>query len=124
MNVSWVKLILEEARGFIVGYTITYNSIEAHLRRDVRMEMVHPDSSYKVIGGLGFTESYSVTVSASTVAGEGLSSFMTLSHGKHVGYKLFKLKHSALFCNSSTILCLPIENYWNKRVLSVEGKPV
>lgn len=92
MNVSWVKLILEEARGFIVGYTITYNSIEARLRRDVRMEMIHPDSSYKVIGGLGFTESYSVTISASTVAGEGLSSFMTLSHGKHVGYKLSSTK--------------------------------
>ena len=45
------------------------------------MEMVHPDSSYRVIGGLGYTESYSVTVSASTSVGEGVSSIAILSRG-------------------------------------------
>ncbi len=43
--------------------------------------MIHPDSSYKVIGGLGFTESYSITVSASTSVGEGISSVTILAHG-------------------------------------------
>ena len=81
MNVSWEKLTLEEARGFLTFYTITYATLESRRRRDVRMEMVHPDSSYRVIGGLGYTESYSVTVSASTSVGEGVSSIAILSRG-------------------------------------------
>jgi len=82
MNVSWVKLTLEEARGFVTGYTVRYDTLESRGRRAVRIEAVHPDSSYKVIGGLGFTESYSITVSASTVVGEGMSSSAVLSPGE------------------------------------------
>ncbi len=81
MNVSWVKLTLEEARGFITGYMVAYDTMELRRRRAVRMEVVSPDSS---IGGLGFTESYSITVSASTVAGQGISSFPIVSHGEYV----------------------------------------
>ena len=81
MNVSWVKLTLEEARGFVAGYTINYDSQEACKRREARVEVVHPDSSYKVISGLMFTESYSVTMSASTSAGEGIISSPIISHG-------------------------------------------
>ena len=86
MNISWEKLTLEEARGFLTDYTITYATLESRPRRDVRMEMVHPDSSYKVIGGLGYTESYSVTVSASTSVG-GVSSVAILSQGKPLKFK-------------------------------------
>lgn len=81
MNISWVKLTLEEARGFVTGYTVRYDVLETRRRRDVRLEVVNPDSSYKVIGGLGFTESYSITVSASTSIGEGIGSLSILSHG-------------------------------------------
>lgn len=74
MNISWVKLTLEEARGFVTSYTIRYDTLETRRKRAVVMEVVHPDSSYKVIGGLGVTETYSITVSASTSAGEGIES--------------------------------------------------
>ena len=75
MNISWVKLTLEEARGFVTGYTVRYDNIESRReRREARVEVVPPESSYKVIGGLGFTESYSITISASTLAGEGIDS--------------------------------------------------
>ncbi len=82
MNVTWEKLTLEEARGFITGYKITYDLLEARRRRDVTVEVVDPENSFKIITGLGFTESYSVTVSASTAAGDGINSVTVLSHGK------------------------------------------
>lgn len=82
MNVSWVQLTLDEARGFVTGYTIRYDTLESRRRRAVVMEVVHPDSTYKVIGGLGFTESYSITVSASTSAGEGIDSAPFVISGK------------------------------------------
>lgn len=67
-------MTLEEARGFVTGYTVRYDSIESRRRRALKLEFVEPDSTYKVIGNLGLTESYSVTVSASTTAGEGIES--------------------------------------------------
>ena len=83
MNVSWAKITLEEARGFVTGYTVRYNSIESRLRRALRLEVVEPDSSYKIIGNLAVTESYSITVSASTIAGEGIESAPFFLQGIH-----------------------------------------
>ena len=80
MNVSWVKLTLEEARGFVTGYTARYDSIES---RRTRLEVVDPDSSYKVIGDLALTESYSISVSASTIAGEGTGSAPIIFQGMY-----------------------------------------
>ena len=80
MNVSWVKLTLEEARGFVTGYTVRYDSIES---RRTRLEVVDPDSSYKVIGDLALTESYSISVSASTIAGEGTGSAPIIFQGTY-----------------------------------------
>ena len=82
MNVSWMKLTLEEARGFIIDYIITYETLDQRRRRDLRMEVAHPESSYKVIGGLVFTESYSLAISARTIEGEGISSSPIISPGK------------------------------------------
>lgn len=81
MNVTWVKLTLEEARGFVTHYTIRYDTIALRRRRAVRMEVVDQDSSHALIG-LGFTESYSITVSASTIAGEGIASEPILVYGR------------------------------------------
>ena len=83
MNVTWVKLTLEEARGFVTGYTIRYDTIALRRRRAVRMEVVDQEDSYAVIGGLGFTESYSITVSASSTAGEGIASEPILVYGRN-----------------------------------------
>ncbi len=94
MNVSWEKLSLEEARGYITGYTIRYDTIGTRNKRNVRMEVVDPDSLYKVIGDLGFTESYSVTVSANTAVGEGISSTVFSSYGKQA----YKISYIIAYC--------------------------
>ena len=82
LNISWEKMSLEEARGFVTGYTIRYDSIERRRRRAVTVEAVDPDSFHKVIGGLQLTESYSITVSASTSAGEGVESAPVILEGE------------------------------------------
>lgn len=74
MNITWIKLSLEEARGFITGYTVLYNTLNSRRKKEAVIEFIDPEGSYKVISGLGFTTSYSVTVSASTTAGQGISS--------------------------------------------------
>ena len=74
MNVTWTKLTLEEARGVITAYTVTYEVVDSRRRKDVMEEVGEPEDSFKVVGGLGFTSSYLVMVSASTIAGQGISS--------------------------------------------------
>ena len=83
MNVTWTKLTLEEARGIITTYTVTYEIVSSRRRKEVMEEVSEPDNSYKVVGGLDFTSSYLVMVSASTIAGQGISSSAVTVHGKH-----------------------------------------
>ena len=74
MNITWVKLSLEEARGVVTGYTVSYDTLDSRQRKEAMLELAEPEDSYKVIGGLGFTNSYSIRVSASTAIGQGTSS--------------------------------------------------
>ena len=74
MNSPWLKLSLEEAQGFITGYSITYNVVSRQARRQAVTEHADPEVSYKVIGNLVLTYQYSVTVSATTRVGQGVSS--------------------------------------------------
>ena len=74
MNITWVKLSLEEARGVVTGYTVSYDTLDSRQRKETMLELAEPENSYKVIGGLGFTNSYSIRVSASTAVGQGTSS--------------------------------------------------
>lgn len=83
MNVTWTKLTLEEARGFITAYTVSYEMVGVRRRKDVMEEISEPENSYIVVGGLGFTTSYSVMVSASTIAGQGISTSAITVQGKH-----------------------------------------
>ena len=83
MNVTWTKLTLEEARGIITTYTVTYEIVSSRRRKEVMEDMSEPDNSYKVVGGLDFTSSYLVMVSASTAAGRGISSSAINAQGKH-----------------------------------------
>ena len=82
MNITWVKLSLEEARGVVTGYTVAYDTLESRRRKEVMLEFAQPEDSYKVIGGLGFINSYSITVSASTAVGQGISSPPITVNGK------------------------------------------
>ena len=82
MDVSWVPLTLEEARGFITGYTVTYTAEEDEERRrqlskrdhDSGSETVLGDQSSVTISGLDPDAQYSVTVAAETAAGRGFVS--------------------------------------------------
>ena len=82
MNVSWVLMTAQEANGFVTTYNVRYDSITSRRKRAVMLEVVDPRSSYKVIGGLGYTQSYLITLSASTAAGEGVGSRQVLVEGK------------------------------------------
>lgn len=73
MNITWLKLTLEEARGFITGYAITFDVVSRQTRRQAVTVHADPEASYKVIANLVITYQYSVMVSATTSAGQGLS---------------------------------------------------
>ena len=82
MDVSWVPLTLEEARGFITGYTVTYTAEEDEERRrqlskrdhDGGSETVSEDQSSVTISGLDPDTQYSVSVAAETAVGRGVVS--------------------------------------------------
>ena len=82
MNITWGKLSLEEARGFITHYTITYDVKEDRRKREATVVEVQPEGSYKVIGGLDLKRSYGVELSASTIEGEGVKSSTITVNGK------------------------------------------
>ena len=82
MNITWGKLSLEEARGFITGYSVTYDITDGRTRREVRSELVGKDESYKLIGSLDIAKGYYVTVSARTSAGEGVASDAFVVNGE------------------------------------------
>ena len=109
MNITWTKLTLEEARGLITAYTVTYEIVNSRRRKEVMEEVSEPGDSYKVVGGLDFTSSYSVMVTASTAAGQGISSSATTVQGKH-GITGYRYETSCLFTFSSILFCFPIKN--------------
>ena len=86
MNVTWTKLTLEEARGLITAYTVTYETVGSRRKKEAMEEMSEPEDSFKVVGGLGFTSSYLVMVSASTIVGQGMSSSTITVQGKQAWY--------------------------------------
>ena len=72
MNVSWTLLTLEEARGFVTSYTVSYRKDEGMAKRTTESVVVPGgEQSSVVIGGLDPGSSYQVSVSASTSAGTG-----------------------------------------------------
>lgn len=81
INVSWMPLTLEEARGFIQFYTVMYEAEDSR-RRGVESIEVEPNKNSVVIGGLSIELSYSIFVSASTRAGMGPSSPASFSTSK------------------------------------------
>ena len=75
VNVSWTPLTLEEAKGFITGYTVTLTPSTNDRRRQSPITMTaRPDQSYVVFNGLSAEASYSISVSGSTAAGTGETS--------------------------------------------------
>ena len=70
MNVSWSLIPITEARGFIQSYFILYQENDNKKRQISSVSVPATDSSV-VIGELDPVKSYSVSISASTNAGQG-----------------------------------------------------
>ena len=73
MTVSWTKLTLIEARGFISNYTIAYYPISMSRKRqsNIMLKVVSSESNSAIIDGLDENSAYAVQMSANTGAGEG-----------------------------------------------------
>ncbi len=76
MTVSWTKLMLHEARGFISNYTVEYSPVLSSRRQtSVLMSVsVGSDTDSVTIDDLEEEFTYEVQVFASTEAGEGKKS--------------------------------------------------
>lgn len=75
MLVEWKPLTLEEARGFITSYIVTYSSADSRRRkRATGTEEVPGDQNSVSIDDLDPDIEYSVSVAAATTAGTGVGS--------------------------------------------------
>ena len=84
MNVTWMPISLEEARGVITNYTVTYEpapSTGGPQKRDHDRSSVAVKGTMAVISGLSPNLAYSVTVRANTAAGMGVVSEPTTVSG-------------------------------------------
>ena len=80
--ISWTRLTLVEARGFITHYTVLYYTLsdKRELESNTMYKMVDKNLNSTVISGLDGKTQYIVRVSASTIAGEGkYSEFLLLT---------------------------------------------
>ena len=76
LQVSWVPLTLEEARGFIKSYIVIYSSDDQRKMCDheISREVVPGDQSSVTLDGLDSNRQYSISVAAETAAGTGVRS--------------------------------------------------
>lgn len=75
MLVEWKPLTLEEARGFITSYIVTYSSADGRRRKRATSTIeVAGDQTSVSIDDLDPNVQYSVSVAATTTAGTGVGS--------------------------------------------------
>lgn len=75
MLVEWKPLTLEEARGFITSYIVTYSSADSRRRKRATGTVEVPGDQNSVsIDDLDPDIEYSVSVAAATTAGTGVGS--------------------------------------------------
>ena len=108
MTVTWTVLTLEQARGFITGYTVSYEpASNTGGRRKRDSEETSVSEPPAPIGGLSPNLAYSVTVRANTAAGAGVSSEPITASGVwvlarlqvHIFYSFFsKIQVSQFKC--------------------------
>ena len=76
-----MKLSLEDARGIIVGYFISYQTVDS---RTVSNTTTSYNMSSVVISGLRVGEKYGVTIACETEAGAGPASDIVYEPGKNI----------------------------------------
>lgn len=74
LQVSWTRLTLEEARGFVIAYIVMYNVNEGMRKRETDSISVGADETTATIGGLQPEKDYFISVAAQTAAGTGVGS--------------------------------------------------
>ena len=77
--VSWESLTLEQARGFVAGYDISYTPSDGSGPVSARAPS---DSNQFTISDLDRTLDYTVSISAATAAGSGPSSPPVVLQGR------------------------------------------
>ena len=84
--VMWKLLTLEEARGFITGYTVTVQQADFGLvlRQTPNTVGVSPNDSMATIHGLDPKHAYNITLSAHTSQGENSSSTLLQPSGESI----------------------------------------
>ena len=91
MIVTWMPLSLEQARGFITGYTVSYEPAPNTGGRRKRHHGPNDETvsgTSATIGGLTPNVAYSVTVRANTAAGAGVTSDPVIASGVWVVSRL------------------------------------
>ena len=83
--VSWAPLSLSEARGFVENYIVTIERQPYGAEKSLSTIVVSAYESEINVFDLTVSESYRVSVRASTVAGHGEASSVVVS-GKHYEY--------------------------------------
>ena len=84
MNISWSPIPLTQSRGFIRNYTITYQRVSRTAKRQTQSVSVPSSESSVVIGGLDPASAYTVSVGATTTAGQGPSSTQSTTPGNPI----------------------------------------
>ena len=74
MTVTWELISITEANGHILGYTMTYSPDSTRTRQAAMFKMVGPNDNQVTVNDLMRGVSYTVTVSASTMTGDGPAS--------------------------------------------------
>jgi len=91
MIVTWTPLSLEQAHGFITGYTVSYEpapNTGGRRKRQAGPRAETVSGTPATIGGLTPNVAYSVTVRASTAAGAGVTSDPIIASGVWVVARL------------------------------------
>ena len=90
--VMWKLLTLEEARGFITGYTVTAQQADFGLvlRQTANTVGVSPNDSMAIIHGLDPKHAYNITLSANTSQGKNSSSTLLQPSGESIIVSLYQ----------------------------------
>ena len=87
LKVSWEPLTLEQARGFITAYLVSYSSEEDERRKrshDSERVSVPGEETSVTLMDLDSKQKYSISVAAETAEGQGVPSVEINAPGKHL----------------------------------------
>ena len=99
ITVSWTPLNFTEARGFIIGYQITYSTISRRRRSTDEKTVVVNDGNAHIfaISDLDPAKKYGVTIAGKTSQGFGILSKISYEGGN---FSLIISEVAVIICNN------------------------